>query len=99
MNVGAHQKLFQLTYQATIAQLSLTITRLPTQDAGIHFVDFIPMIIKHSRICGNMKGHHPLIPTFNTLNLYPRSFADSDITILLQISLSVPFKYVCEEGP
>lgn len=57
------------------------------------------MIFNHSRFCGNMKGHHPVIPMFNTLDFYPCSFADSDITVLLQTSLIVPSKDKCEEGP
>ncbi|KAG1626189.1 hypothetical protein G6F44_012496 [Rhizopus delemar] len=58
-----------------------------------------PLIFKHSRSYGNMKGLHPLIPMFSALDSCPRLPTENDLTIPPQTSLILLFKDICEEDP
>ncbi|EIE91219.1 hypothetical protein RO3G_15930 [Rhizopus delemar RA 99-880] len=74
----------------------LIFTLQSSFDAPSHV---IPLIFKHSRSYGNMKGLHPLIPMFSALDSYPRLPTENDLTIASQTSLLIPFKDICEEDP
>jgi hypothetical protein len=74
----------------------LIFTLQSSFDAPSHV---IPLIFKHSRSHGNMKGQHPLVPMFSALDSCPRLPTENDLIISSQTSLLIPFKDICEEDP
>ncbi|KAG1049710.1 hypothetical protein G6F43_007979 [Rhizopus delemar] len=74
----------------------LVFTLQSSFDAPSHV---IPLIFKHSRSYGSMKGLHPLLPMFSALDSCPRLPTENDLTISSQTSLLIPFKDICEEDP
>ncbi|KAG0915669.1 hypothetical protein G6F33_003124 [Rhizopus arrhizus] len=107
LNVEVQQKVFQFRYINPLLLSCrqripdflckmLIFTMQSSFDAPSHV---IPLIFKHSRSHGNMKGHHPLIPMFSALDSCPRLPTENDLIISAQTSLLVPFKDRCEEDP
>ena len=72
----------------------LTFILQPSFDVSSHI---IPMLFKHFRSYGNMKGLYSLIPVFSALASCPRSSTKSYLTLSPQTSLLLPFKDIYEE--
>ncbi|KAG1136587.1 hypothetical protein G6F37_011841 [Rhizopus arrhizus] len=107
LNVEVQQKVFQFRYINPLLlscrqripdflYKMLIFTLQSSFDAPSHV---IPLIFKHSRSYGNMKGQYSLVPMFSALDSCPRFPTENVLIISSQTSLLIPFKNICEEDP